>query len=336
MAWDDVLEVALAESLAGALWVGIRALPDGVVPVEVARAARAEHRMALAGNVLLRPQLLTALGALAAAGIDALPLKGGLYLLDGTLADPGARVMGDLDVAVGPAAFDAALDVLAALGYTPQPGRPFEHPHELPLLVDGGAPLELHASLGSAPIPAAVPFDAALARAERRERDGVPWLRLAADDVVVHHVLHTQVQDRNHLVFGLSLRQLHTAALVLAARGGDVDWASVRQRFDTLGLGPVLDGWLDQARRVAHLDVPAPQRRVRWRTGLTLASAAVGGWPSDLARNLAFALGADYLDSLYHHGGRPARLALARARHLTRLARRDGRGAMARALAPRR
>jgi hypothetical protein len=286
------------------------------VPPAAAGALRAAHRSTTGRNLLLRRQLSAALDVLRDAGVAAAPLKGALYLLDGTLPDPGVREMGDLDVAVAPDAFERAVAALGRAGYRPAPGRPFAHPHELPL-AGGLAPLELHPVLGSPAVTSVVPLPQALARAE--PRDG--WLRLAADDVMAHHVLHTQVQDRNHFVFGVSLRQLHTAALVLAARGGELDWDALRRRFCAAGLEPVLDGWLAVARELAGLPVPPPRSRASsWRARAVRGVAALGGWPADVARNVSFALGREYLTARYGLDGRPGRLAWARVRHLAGLA----------------
>lgn len=331
-AWQKAAEVALAEGLGGALWAAVRDLPPGVVPPATGAALRAAHRSALGRNLLLRRQLDEVLAVLAAAGVEPVPLKGALYLLDGTLPDLGVREMGDLDVAVAPEAFDRSVAALCRAGYRPAPGRPFAHPHELPF-TGGLAPVELHAVLGSPPIPAVVPLDAALSRAERRGN----WARLCADDVVAHHVLHTQVQDRNHAFFGLSLRQLHTAALVLRARGGELDWDALRNRFREAGLEPVLDAWLALCRDLGGLAVPPPRIPAsRWRARAVLGVAALGGWPTDVARNLSFALGRAYLDERYGHGGRPLKLALARCRHVVRLAAADWRLAVRSTLVRRR
>lgn len=176
--WRDAAAVALAEGLGGALWAAVRDLPAGTVPPAAAAALRAAHRATLGRNLLVRRQLDDVLDALVAAGVEPVPLKGALYLFDGTLPELGVRETGDLDVAVSPEAFERSVAALCRAGYRLAPGRPFAHPHELPLK-GGVATLELHVSLGSPPIPAVVPLDAAVARAERRGR----WVRLWPTDV---------------------------------------------------------------------------------------------------------------------------------------------------------
>ena len=106
-------------------------------PVESRAAAEAIAAQRALGAA---QQMVTerALGALEAAGVRALPLKGP-YLSQWLYGDPGLRLSADIDVLVAPRDMVAATDVLRALGYTP---------HD-----ESRAPL-LHATLVHSSLPA--------------------------------------------------------------------------------------------------------------------------------------------------------------------------------------
>ena len=327
--WHEVKALAREHGLLGALH---RAAPGD-------DEVTAAHRRTAGRNLVARRQLRDIAAALAGAGVDVLVFKGSQYLVDGTVADLGSRTMADLDIAVPAQQRDAAAEVLGRLGYHAAPGDPFEHPHETLYLGPPGTvvPVELHVELGSPPIPAAVPAEAVWRRAVRLEAAGVEVRGLAIDDALVHHVLHAQVQDLNHAVAGLPLRQLHTFSLL--ARRPEPPWSSVTATLEAAGFGAAWRSYVALGAWVFAVDAAVPGRDA-WRAGIdrtaALASFGAGEWPSDVLRNLRFALGAEYLDATYGLGGDRRRLPAARVRHLWRTARTSGRGAVGAALHRRR
>ena len=327
--WRDIKAAAREHGLLGALH---GALPgdDEVI---------AAHRSTLGRNLVARRQLRDVIAAFHDAHVDVLLFKGSQYLCDGTVTDLGSRSMADIDLAVPDDQVATASEVLLQLGYTAAPVRPFEFPHETPFVGPPGAvlPIELHVDLGSPPIPDVVPTDRAWAGAVPVDVDGVTVRALSIEDALVHHVLHAQVQDLNHAVAGLPVRQLHTFALL--ARRDDLPWGAVRDRLDDAGFGAAWRAYAALAKWVFGVDVPVPGsdgRRAQVDRALALASFAAGEWPSDVLRNLRFALGADYLDATYDLGGDRRRLPAARARHLWLTARSSGRDVITAALRPRR
>ncbi len=81
------------------------------------------HRHTWARNQLLLAQAMPVVGALEAAGIRTLLLKGAALLADGR-HEGGVRPMTDVDVLVDPQATETALEVLQAHGMSPTDGSP--------------------------------------------------------------------------------------------------------------------------------------------------------------------------------------------------------------------
>lgn len=326
--WEDVVAMADELRIATALWRLVRLRDD--VPAHVASELRERHRANTIRNVRLRDQLRSAVEALNDSAIEPLLFKGALQLVDGTLEAIGDRSMEDLDLAVRRDELPRAEAALKAIGYRPYQSKPFWHPHEIPFLLDRSAgPIEVHVELGSPPIPSVLPVAEAWAKSSRLPVAGASARALSPTHQVMHGVLHSAVQDLNHATGGLPLRQLLIVSSLVRVHGQAVDWEKLRRRMEEHGLGPELQEYLWLAQRFAGMPSEAGDlpRASRLHDARVLASFALG-WPADVERNLRYAFGRAYLDSLYGHGNRPARLAVARARHAIRILRRDGRKAL--------
>jgi hypothetical protein len=193
------------------------------------------------------------LGAFAASGLTAVPLKGWHALLAGWWPDPARRTMLDLDVLVAEADATRAAHVLAGLGYVAMAGGhdPYAD-HELP-------PVHLPGRAGSVEIHTALTV--------RRWRGVLPAEPVVAagapmtmTDAATHLIAHAQLQDEAHLLRRLPLRSLHELAVV---SGPDVDWDLVRRRFSAVGAEAALDGHLHLTGVLFGGNVPPPRRRVR-------------------------------------------------------------------------
>lgn len=180
----------------------------------------------------LESQAVAALQALSAAGLRAAPLKGIDAVLDHRYPDAASRTMIDIDVLIDSVDAAAGTDVLADLGYTPVPVPAAEQHgshHLRPVALDGHAgSIELHTDLSTPRWGAVLPSAEVLDRAVVGPR--TTGSRLTRTDSVAHLVVHAQLQDESHLLFRLPLRALHETALVLA-RGEDVDWPGIEERF---------------------------------------------------------------------------------------------------------
>lgn len=330
--WERVVQLADELGIGPALWRA--ASHRGDVPSPVTEGLRDRYRANTIRNARLRRQLRETVEALNRVGIEPLLIKGALQLCDGTLPAAGERWMEDLDIVVprdGGARTERALN---DLGYEANGGKPFLHPHELPFFrARTAGPIEVHIELGSDPIPTVLPVAQAWARSTPLSLEGARARAMCPTDQVLHNVLHSSVQDFNHATGGLPGRQLLVLASLTRAHGSSVDWEAIQRRMHAYELSDALNGYVWLAHRFTGIPLPAgewpaPSRR---REARILSSFALG-WPADVQRNLRYAFGRTYLDSLYGHADRPGRLTVARVRHAVTLMRRSGRSTIDHAL----
>jgi hypothetical protein len=324
--WSDVLALATELHVGPALWSAVHAARDGM-PLDVAEQLHQYQLMSTVRNIRLRHCLTEAVQAFNEAGIVPLLFKGALQLVDGTPGVVGDRWITDLDLLVQDEQMSAAGEALERLGYEPDPAGPFLHPHELPFIRDRSpGPIELHAALGSPPIPTALPVTEAWAESSELSVGSARAQALSPTHQVLHNVLHSAVQDLNHAVGGLPLRQLLTLSRLVQTHGPAIDWVAIQRRMEEHGLDSQLRDHLWLAHRFAGMALPDG----RWRAWprlheLRVRASFALGWPPHVQRNLRFAFGRAYLDSLYAHGDQPVKLVAARAHHAFRILRRDGR-----------
>lgn len=327
--WPEILAVAQELMVIPEVSRVVRQTPTDVPPA-VADHLREAHMGHMVRNLRFRYELTRVVEAFNRAGTVPLLMKGSLQLVDGTLG-LGDRWMSDLDVVVPGAELSRSAEILGELGYRPDPGKPFLHPHELPFYRAGTAgPMEVHRELGSSPLADVLPVAEAWAASTELTIGRALARALSPTHQVLHNILHSAVQDLNHAVGGLPLRQLVTLAGLTRAHGPAVDWQAIERRMQEHGLGGTYHDHLWLTHRLTGMALPdgvggTPAARLheRW----ALASFALG-WPADAQRNLRHAFGRAYLDSLYAHGDRPLQLAWARARHGVTVLRRDGRAAL--------
>jgi hypothetical protein len=338
--WSDVEKLADEHLVSPALWVALsRQGSAEQLPVPVADRLRTAYLQNVGRNLALRLQAREVIGALNRSGVEPILLKGALYLLDGTLSDVGERVMADLDLVVPHGDFATSAEALEDIGYRPEPGKPYLHPHELPMVrPDRAGSVELHRDVGSPPLPSVLPTTEVWESSAPLAVDGLRARALSPTHRVLHNVLHAQVQDLNFFSGGLPLRQLLTLVLLDQTLGPKIDWSGVREPMRRHGLGSAFHSYVFLAHRLFRMPLPAGEAVTTGGVTHYLRCLAFLelGWPADLIRNVSFALGADYLDHLYGHKGRPAHLAFARARHLGRVCREQGRASLSEAFAKRR
>ena len=139
---------------------------------------------------------------------------------------------------------------------------------------------------------------------------------------MIHHVLHAQIQDYDHVYFGVPLRQLHTSLLLGRAWAGRLDEEEVIGRFTAARLQAPLLGHLDLVRRIFHeepmerLSIP---RKTRAHTTVSLGSFALR-WPTDLARNIRWSFDMEYLTARYGAAHRRGQRPWLLMRHLATIA----------------
>jgi hypothetical protein len=331
--WPEILAVAEKLIVTPEVCRVVRQTPIDV-PTTVAEQLRDAHLGHMVRNLRFRHELTRVVQAFNRAGTVPLLMKGSLQLVDGKLG-LGDRWMSDLDLVVPGADLSRSPEILAELGYRPDPGKPFLHPHELPFYRAGApGPIEVHRELGSSALAEVLPVAEAWAASTELTIGQASARALSPTHQVLHNILHSAVQDLNHAVGGLPLRQLLTLAGLVRVHGAAVDWRGIERRMQEHGLGGTYRDHLWLTHRVTGMALPdnvggGPGARLHERWALVSYGL---GWPADAQRNLRHALGRAYLDSLYGHGDRPLALAWARARHALTVLRRDGRGALEKTL----
>jgi hypothetical protein len=331
--WDEVLALATELLLGPALWSAAHERHDRIPPA-VAEQLRQQYLWNIVHNHRFQRSLTDAVLALNMAGVVPLLFKGALHLADRMPRAVEDRLMVDLDVLVPADQMRAAEQALEGLGYEARPGKPFSHPHELPFDHDGSpGPIELHVTLGSPPVPTVLPTAEAWMQSTEISIGDGHARALSPTHQVLHNVLHSAVQDRNHVIAGLPLRQLLTLCRLVETYGSAIDWAMIGRRMEEHGLARQLRDHLWLAHRFTGMNLPDPNRSLWSRLHETrvLVSFALG-WPAHLQRNVQDAMGRDYLDSLYHHGNQPLKLSAARIRHTARLLRQQRRKVISMAL----
>jgi hypothetical protein len=138
-------------------------------------------------------------------------------------------------------------------------------------------------------------------------------------------MLHASIQDRQHAVGGLPLRQMLTVAHLLRTRGALVDWSEIFQRTEAAGCAHAIRAFMWLSHRLVGVPLPAGHPCDGLRSRLHERRVLVGFaayWPPVVHFNVLSALDSEYLDALYRHDDRRLGLLAARGRHLARVARR--------------
>lgn len=166
-----------------------------------------------ARNIALLSQGRAVLQMLAAADVQALPLKGLAYQIIGLYADdPGRRPSADIDVLVPIQSASRAQAVLISKGYRPYDdanSNPLIQHHHLPKLEptsSSGAPVEIHFHVVNEQFAALLPaqeFFYAASDAEPKEASAPSAARL-----LDHAIIHGSLQDGQYLRRTIKLRDV--------------------------------------------------------------------------------------------------------------------------------
>jgi hypothetical protein len=271
LADDEGLAAALAHALRGRGWPGV---PDEAR----ARLHRALTR-ALARHVIMTRDLALVLDALAAAGVESMPLKGPV-LAETVYPHPATRTFTDLDLLVRPEALERTDLVLEQLGWRPVEG---DHSWAFDVAYDGEttyeapgrATIDLHWRLLNA---ARYPWnrratDEAWRRAMPVTVAGRRCRTLAPADLLVYLAAHLAVQHA-----GVGLRwHLDLARLV---DRGEIEWDEVVRRAHEWRMARATAFALGCAQATAGLQLPrGVMRALTGRGPRAACSAAVRHLP---------------------------------------------------------
>jgi hypothetical protein len=240
------------EKLYPMVYVQLRGRPD--VPNDVLSRLAAHHRKNLMLELRRAADLKRIEGALTAAGIGFLILKGPV-LAATVYPEAAARTMIDLDLLLAEERLDAAMTALERVGYrVPQQfaGTSTYAGDAPPLVHDdaGGAVLELHTMLDS--LPERRDAFAAMAPTARTVQlgHGVSLQALGAEEFFAHVVLHVSKHHR----FEDELRSLLDVALLVRAEEHAFDWAALDAEWQRRGIAD----WIALTVTLAHLLLGSP------------------------------------------------------------------------------
>ena len=227
--WPAVTALAEAEGLAPALAYALRSCGWREVPGDARTRLERSFAGATARHVLMTRDLALVLHELAAAGVEAMPLKGAV-LAETVYPHPATRTFTDLDLLVRPGMLEPADAVLRRLGWRRTEG---DHPWAFDVAYDGETTYE---ASGRATIDVHWRLLNAARYPWNRGATGDAWRRatpvtvagrrcftLAPADLFVYLAAHLAVQHA-----GVGLRW-HLDLARLMDRGA-VDWDEVVHR----------------------------------------------------------------------------------------------------------
>jgi hypothetical protein len=206
-----------------------------------------------------RTELALVLGALHAAGVDAIVLKGA-HLGEEIYGDGALRPMGDVDLLVRDHRVDDAVHALLAAGYSWStdlhvgPAGPMDysrHHHIRRLVKEGQLPIELHRALLAPNSGRVLDLDDIWRTAKPTVIAGVTTLALAPDYLLLYLVLHAAT---NH-GFQVTLLTLMDLAMV-ARRMDEANWSSFVRLVNAMAAGGLAFATLALVRDLLGAPVP--------------------------------------------------------------------------------
>ncbi|VAW80813.1 hypothetical protein MNBD_GAMMA13-1937 [hydrothermal vent metagenome] len=265
LSWEAVVELANNHLLAPALWISLQ--KKGLsreLPSDLANYLSDLHGLSIERNIKLREQLLEAVGQLNQSGITPVLLKGAAHLVSSMYADPGVRIMSDIDVLVDRQQTDAAYDCLLGLDYKPDESclddYGHDHHHCPPLFRPGDyATVEIHRNLmdGQSKILSA---SEALADARAVNYEGLAMKVLSPTHRILHNLVHSQLVDAHYMAGVIPLRSLNEVAVESLHASEPPDWKFISGRLLQNGHAAVLHAYLYMANSLFDMPWPPNQR----------------------------------------------------------------------------
>jgi len=268
-AWPGVLEIANRGWLCPALYVGLREadrLKD--IPLPVREYLGFIHGRNCDRNRRLRAQLLEAVRALNAAGIEPILLKGAIDLFTAAADDIGTRMLSDLDISIATNEMPRATAALGALGYRRTGnGREMARPDDAGVIEFHDRPSARSAAYLSADLRACSPIE---------EQDGAAAHIPTATARALHLIVHDMIKEGDYWTFRIDLRHLHDLAGLARSREG-IDWQHLRAALSDRHAREALAlqaRALEDLFAVAIPDDLRPGRNAQWRHSARLACAS--------------------------------------------------------------
>ncbi len=257
--WDRLWRLGHLHEVLPLVVTSVTALAGDVhVPEAWSSDAQRRRSATLLQNRSLLAELLTTLDAMAAAGVEAIPVKG-LVLTESLYGNLALRPAGDIDVLVKPEDLPAARDALRGLGYEQAAVLGYEerhHPfHDPPYYRPGQfrpTALELHHGLAA---PRQFRMDAASLwqRSRTTELFGRQLRVLGPEDTLLHLAVHRARAP-------LRLRWLVDVAELMRRSGPALDVGFVLAQARAIGARTTLGDDARPVRSPARRPGPAGHR----------------------------------------------------------------------------
>lgn len=247
MDWQDVVGRARAHGIHPYLYHHIRTIgSEEKVPADVWNHLHKAYAAAAARWMMQRRGADRVLGALAAAGIDVIPLKA-LALWDTVYPIPALRLSADLDLLVPRDAIAQAARTLQEIGCVADDSKPLdwfrpEVSHHIVAyrLPDHPVWIEIHWSIVAPRHGYGIDLDGLWARSVPAQVAGHAVRILSAEDMLLHLCIHSSVGSR----FLHGLRHLMDIAEVTRAYSSTdrpgIDWDALVARADAWGVRPLV------------------------------------------------------------------------------------------------
>ena len=307
--WAAPLAFANAHFVSPAFYVGLRESGGlGDLPDEVCAYLALLYEGNRDRNGTIRRQVLELAGALCDVGVKPLLLKGALALFLGHYQDPGARMIGDVDILVQERAADRVFCVLRDLGYRAATLYPSGHHAYADFMRsnDPGA-VDLHFELIDARY--ILPAEEIWRRARDLRVGNLELCVPSPTDCVLHNLLHAQTHYLGNFYRGvIELRQLHDFATLARHFAGEVDWTFIADRMARHRLDVPLQSYMLAAERLFALDwclpgPPSARARLHYRRCMTQLHSRVLEWIGVPWGNVRASFAWHRMNALYGRNG---------------------------------
>lgn len=257
------------------LWL-VRLKKDGLLtqlPPELQTYLEHLHRANTERQEILRESAAEIVFNLQRIEVPVILLKGAATFCDDLYEDPGARMMGDIDLLIKNHQIEPLKNLLLELGYKEQPdcfGKSsglFESnaPHHLPRYLKPRTPVavEIHFQTARGQAGRALPTDLCWKYKEQRSWEGAHPFVLMPTYRLLHNTVHALVPRRLYVNNSIiSLSQLAEFAYLVHRYGADIDWREWLARGASHGLKRHFRVYLTMAHELMGMPFPAHMPQV--------------------------------------------------------------------------
>ena len=271
--WEEFIQTASNEILVPTIYSLLE--KAGLVkdlPADVADFFFAARELNRRRNAAITERVRVIAEAANPAGVEPLLLKGFAYVLAGVYQDSADRFLMDIDLLVRKDQIPATLNALGELGYCFDEADPVDRAtnHTCATMSRSDSmTIDVHQTMGLGASSRVLSADEALTRSTSVMLDGSRVRILCPEDLVTHHILHSQVHELYRDRIWTPLRSIHDLALLQQRFGAALDWQQIARRFRKRRLYGTLVLFLLQARETIGLQNPllgniGPLLRLRW------------------------------------------------------------------------